>query len=180
MQDQITWSSRSIPIGTENPIDVLTMIFRFPIWINPPAQVNKQNIIENIIISVVEGHKESQEQVDWSEYEFLSRQVVTPGNYSIQLSWIGNNQYNMRLCSEAGDPIESANKATVTFSQVDPVLTLGTSFSFNGITIPINTTNIATFVDSAATLMVNTSYNIPRRRASMVEIDTCIRYHQSI
>ena len=168
MQDQITWSSRSIPIGTENPIDVLTMIFRFPIWINPPAQVNKQNIIENIIISVVEGHKESQEQVDWSEYEFLSRQVVTPGNYSIQLSWIGNNQYNMRLCSEAGDPIESANKATVTFSQVDPVLTLGTSFSFNGITIPINTTNIATFVDSAATLMVNTSYNIQLQNKNQI------------
>ena len=46
MQDQITWSSRSIPIGTENPIDVTTLQFKVPIWINPPAKVKKQQIIE--------------------------------------------------------------------------------------------------------------------------------------
>jgi hypothetical protein len=160
MQDQITWSSRTIPIGTENPIDVLTMIFRFPIWINPPAQVNQQNLIQNIITSVIEGNKASSDQVDWTEYEFLSRQVVTPGDYSITLNWIGNNQYTMSLCSNAGDPVELANKATVTFSQVNPTLTPGTSFSFNGIVIPITTSNIATFVDNAAALMINSSYNI--------------------
>ena len=160
MQDQITWSSRTIPIGTENPIDVLTMIFRFPIWINPPAQVNQQNLIQNIITSVIEGNKSNSDQVDWTEYEFLSRQVVTPGDYSIGLSWIGNNQYTMSLGSTGGDPAELANKATVTFSQVNPTLTPGTSFSFNGIVIPVSTSNIATFVDNAAALMINTSYNI--------------------
>ena len=156
MQDQITWSSRTIPIGTDNPIDVLTMIFRFPIWINPPAQVNRQNIIESIITSVIEGNKASSEQVDWTEYEFLSRQVVTPGDYSVTLDWIGNNQYTMSVRNTAGDPVEPSNKATVTFSQENPTLTLGTSFSFNGIVIPITTTNIATFVDNAASLMINT------------------------
>ena len=160
MQDQITWSSRTIPIGTENPIDVLTMIFRFPIWINPPAQLNQQNIIENIVANIIEGNKQNTDQVEWTEYEFLSRQTITPGDYSITLNWIGNNQYTISLRSAAGDPVELANKATVTYSQVNPVLTLGTSFSFNGILIPITTTNIATFVDNAAALMVNTSYNI--------------------
>jgi len=160
MQDQITWSSRTIPIGTENPIDVLTMIFRFPIWINPPAQVNQQNLIQNIITSVIEGSKSNSDQVDWTEYEFLSRQVITPGDYSITLTWIGNNQYTISLGSTAGNPKELANKATVTFSQPNPILTPGTSFSFNGIVIPITTSNIATFIDNAAALMINTSYNI--------------------
>lgn len=168
MQDQITWSSRTIPIGTDNPIDVLTMIFRFPIWINPPAQVNKQNIIENIITSVIEGNKSSSDQVDWTEYEFLSRQVITPGDYSTTLNWIGNNQYTISLRSAAGDTHELANKATVTFSQVNPILTLGTKFSFNGIEISINTTNIATFVDYAASLMVNTSYNIQLQNMNQI------------
>ena len=169
MQDQITWSSRTIPIGTDNPIDVLTMVFRFPIWISPPAQVNKQNLIENIITSVVDGSgANSLSNIDWTEYEFLSRQVITPGDYSVTLNWIGNNQYTMSLGSAAGDPIEIANKATVTFSQVNPVLIPGTSFSFNGITIPVNTTNIATFVDSAAALMVNTSYNIQLQNYNQV------------
>jgi len=168
MQDQITWSSRTIPIGTDNPIDVLTMVFRFPIWINPPAQVNRQNIIESIITSVIEGNKASSEQVDWTEYEFLSRQVVTPGDYSVTLDWIGNNQYTMSVRNTAGDPVEPSNKATVTFSQENPTLTLGTSFSFNGIVIPITTTNIATFVDNAASLMINTSYNIQLQNKNQI------------
>ena len=160
MQDQITWSSRTIPIGTENPIDVLTMVFRFPIWITPPAQVNQQRIIENIVTTIVQGTKETPDQVEWSDYEFIARRTYTPGQFSIGLSWIGNNQYTLALGSYGGNPVDKGNQATVTFSQVNPVLTPGTSFSFNGIVIPINTTNISTFVDSAAALMVNTSYNV--------------------
>jgi len=56
----------------------------------------------------------------------------------------------------------------VTFSQVNPILTLGTKFSFNGIEISINTTNIATFVDYAASLMVNTSYNIQLQNMNQI------------
>lgn len=168
MQDQITWSSRTIPIGTENPIDVLTMVFRFPIWINPPAQLNKQVLIENIVANIIQGHKDSPEQVDWTEYEFLNRQVITPGNYSISLTWIGNNQYTISLRSSAGDPIEPANKATVSFSQVNPQLTLGTKFAFNDIEIPITTSNLANFVDAAASLMVNTSYNIQLQNKNQI------------
>jgi hypothetical protein len=160
MQDQITWSSRSIPIGTENPIDVLTMIFRFPIWISPPAQVTQQNIIQSIVTNIIQGSKADSDQVDWTDYEFLSRATTTPGEFGINLTWIGNNQYTMSLTSAAGNPQEVQNKATVTFSQVNPVLTPGLSFRFNGILIPITTSNVATFVDNAAALMVNTSYNI--------------------
>ena len=140
MQDQITWSSRTIPIGTENPIDVLTMVFRFPIWITPPAQVNQQRIIENIVTTIVQGTKETPDQVEWSDYEFIARRTYTPGQFSIGLSWIGNNQYTLALGSYGGNPVDKGNQATVTFSQVNPVLTPGTSFSFNGIVIPINTT----------------------------------------
>ena len=160
MQDQITWSSRTIPIGTENPIDVLTMVFRFPIWISPPAQVTQQNLIQSIVTNIIHGTKETPDQVEWSEYEFLTRATTTPGDYSVNLTWIGNNQYTMSLASSAGDNVELQNKATVTYSQVNPVLTPGLTFSFNGILIPITTSNIATFVDNAAALMVNTSYNI--------------------
>jgi hypothetical protein len=55
MQDNISWSSRSIPVGTDNPIDVATMIFKIPIWINPPAKVKKQNIINQIFTNIAEG-----------------------------------------------------------------------------------------------------------------------------
>jgi hypothetical protein len=37
--DRTVWSSRTIPIGTDNPIDIATLTFSMPIWISPPAKV---------------------------------------------------------------------------------------------------------------------------------------------
>ncbi|RYD62554.1 MAG: hypothetical protein EOP83_14315, partial [Verrucomicrobiaceae bacterium] len=42
----INWSSRSIPVGTESEIDVMTFTFRLPFWLTPPAKVMQQRIIE--------------------------------------------------------------------------------------------------------------------------------------
>jgi hypothetical protein len=159
MQDQITWSSRSIPVGTDNPIDVLTMVFKFPIWINPPAQVQKQNIIQNIVTTMIDGAK-TNEAVEWTEYEFLSRQIVTPGDHSVKMSWAGNNQYNISLIGSHGSNIDPQKLATVTYSAVNPVLTPNTSFVWNNIKFPITTSSLSTFVDNAAALLENTSYNI--------------------
>jgi len=178
MQTNVTWTSRNIPIGTENPIDVLTMNFRVPIWITPPAKVNKQTIIENIITSMVDASQltpanpigaaagqydnvlASTDSVVWSEYEFLNRKVFTPGNFSVTLSYIGNNQYTMALGDRAGNLNDPQDQATVTFSKSNPTLVPGSTFFWNKLSIPINTTNLATFVDSTAALLINTSYNI--------------------
>lgn len=48
----ITWSSRSIPIGTDNPIDVFSVEYKVPILINPPAKVQYQKIIQEIITNI--------------------------------------------------------------------------------------------------------------------------------
>jgi hypothetical protein len=37
--EQVTWSSRTIPVGTDNPIDIATLRFSLPIYISPPAKV---------------------------------------------------------------------------------------------------------------------------------------------
>lgn len=160
LQDSITWSSRSIPIGTENPIDVLTMTFKFPIWINPPAKVKKQQIIENIIATIIAADPKDPDVVEWTDAEFLNRKTWSPGDYSIELTWQGDNTYALSLTSRAGNPIDYSNQATVTFSAVNPVLQPGTSFIFNGITLQINTSNLVSFVEQAATQMIGTSYNI--------------------
>ena len=160
LQDSIAWSSRSIPIGTENPIDVLTMTFKFPIWINPPAKVKKQQIIENIIASMIAADPRDPAVVEWTDAEFLNRKTWSPGDYSIALTWQGDNTYALSLTSRAGNPVDYSNQATVTFSAVNPVLQPGTSFIFNGITLQINTSNLVSFVEQAATQMIGTSYNI--------------------
>ena len=160
LQDQITWSSRSIPVGTDNPIDVMTLVFKLPIWINPPAKVQKQKIIEEIITNIIKGEKDSPEQWDWTEYEFLNRVINTPGDYSIALEWIGSNSYRVSLRTQGGDPVDPAKQPTITSSIEYPVLTPGTSFKYNGIAINITSPDISAVVAAGHTALAGTDYNI--------------------
>ncbi len=50
--DGITFSSRSIPTGTESEIDVATLQFQTPIYISPPVKVKRLGVITNIITSI--------------------------------------------------------------------------------------------------------------------------------
>jgi len=45
----ITWSSRTIPQGTDDAIDVATLVFSLPIFLTPPAKVKRQVLIHSII-----------------------------------------------------------------------------------------------------------------------------------
>ena len=47
-----SFSSRSIPIGTESEIDIAQLSFTTPIYINMPAKVKKLGIITNVIMSI--------------------------------------------------------------------------------------------------------------------------------
>jgi hypothetical protein len=87
--DNITFSSRSIPQGVEQDIDVLTMMFKAPIWITPPAKVKKLGIVTKIITDVfalnqdeLQNNYSTPESVlDFGEKD--SRIVVTPGNFDL-------------------------------------------------------------------------------------------------
>jgi len=50
--DNINFSSRSIPTGTENEIDVATLGLKTPIYISPPAKVKKLGVITQIITAI--------------------------------------------------------------------------------------------------------------------------------
>lgn len=50
--ENVNWSSRSIPVGTESEIDISTISFTTPIFISPPAKVKRLGVITNIITSV--------------------------------------------------------------------------------------------------------------------------------
>lgn len=46
------WSSRSVPVGNDSPIDIATLTFEAPIWISPPVKVKHLGVITNIITSL--------------------------------------------------------------------------------------------------------------------------------
>jgi hypothetical protein len=46
--DNIDFSSRSIPVGQDTPIDIATMTLSMPIWISPPSKVKRLGVIESV------------------------------------------------------------------------------------------------------------------------------------
>jgi hypothetical protein len=51
----MSWSSRSVPVGAEEPIDIATMTFEIPIWISAPAAVKKYGAIEKMITNMFDS-----------------------------------------------------------------------------------------------------------------------------
>jgi hypothetical protein len=51
--ENINFSSRSIPTGTESEIDIATLSFIAPVYISPPTKVKKLGVITEIINSVL-------------------------------------------------------------------------------------------------------------------------------
>jgi hypothetical protein len=85
-----TWSSRQIPQGTEQNIDIATISFMSPIWITPPAKVKKLGIITKIISNIF-SEEPGTIVANYSDldavYENLgkavARVVVSPGDYEL-------------------------------------------------------------------------------------------------
>jgi hypothetical protein len=85
-QDGLTFSSRSIPQGTGNPIDVLTWKFYMPIWISTAAKLKKFGVIQKIIASIFRGTALTDIQDD--DLLLGTRQKITPYGYKLLL--LGN------------------------------------------------------------------------------------------
>ena len=86
-QDGLTFSSRSIPQGTGNPIDVLSWKFYMPIWLSNAAKIKKMGVINKIIASIFKGNALTDMQDD--DLLLGTRQKITPYGYKLLL--IGNN-----------------------------------------------------------------------------------------
>jgi hypothetical protein len=81
--DSVTWTSRTIPVGTENPIDVATLKFSIPIWISSPAKVKKLGVVERVIASVYDAKGDLNNAIVNSDLLLGTRQVITPYNYAV-------------------------------------------------------------------------------------------------
>lgn len=83
------WSSRSIPQGVEQDIDIMNMTFTAPIWITPPAKVKKLGIITKIIANVFAvGQGGIDEDYANSNIGDIigvpdTKIIITPGNFDL-------------------------------------------------------------------------------------------------
>lgn len=80
--EDITLTSRSMPLGANEEIDIMTIHLRLPIWLSPPVKVKRQRLIQQIITNI-----SSATEVNGvlEEGALLSTVITTPGNYSINV-----------------------------------------------------------------------------------------------
>jgi hypothetical protein len=106
----VNWSSRQIPQGTENDIDIATLTFEMPIWLSAPAKVKRLGVIQKVINSMYD------EQGAFSDDSLLinlaARRYVTPLDYGIFYS---GNQLKLLKPHE----IAIDNKAIITIKEVE-------------------------------------------------------------
>lgn len=143
----INWSSKTIPVGTENPLDIATLTFKLPIWINPPAKVKKQIMIQEIVTNIIHGIKEDTEQWGWSELLTYNRRITTPGNYHIGMCLDGPN-YTVSLELYEGTPIAPTVVPTINITKPEPTFNVGDSFSYNGTNVTISDNTVEGVVTS--------------------------------
>lgn len=85
-QDGLTFTSRTVPQGTGNPIDITTWKFYMPIWISSPIKVQKFNVIHKIIASIFKGR--AMDDIQDEDLLLGTRQKITPYGYKLLL--LGN------------------------------------------------------------------------------------------
>jgi hypothetical protein len=110
------WSSRTVPVGTGNPIDIATLTFEMPIWITPPAKVKQMEAVERLVSSLYTADGIMlQELADLPTTDILSRIVISPLYFGITIQ---NNMIKLFKPSDA----EQTN-------QYDP-MTVNTQYSW--------------------------------------------------
>tara|TARA_Y100000591_G_scaffold51091_1_gene39311 strand:- start:3544 stop:4986 length:1443 start_codon:yes stop_codon:yes gene_type:complete len=99
----ITFSSRTIPVGAESEIDVATLQFSMPIWLSPPVKVKKLGVVQKIIMSIYDDDGGIAKGL--IDGELTSRSFITPNNFALlvtgnQLRLLGTTGVNV---SSGGD-----------------------------------------------------------------------------
>lgn len=80
--EDISWSSRSIPIGSDDMIEVMTLTFKLPFWLSPPAEVTREKIIDQIVANINQGGV-GRDISDLDHASRLAQVIVTPGDHHI-------------------------------------------------------------------------------------------------
>jgi len=103
--ENVQWTNKTIPVGTDDRIDIMSMRFGLPIWISSPAKVKKLGVVEKIIYSVYDAQGDAREAITNSDLLLGTRQKFTPYNYQTLL--IGNKVQALKYSQTINTPNSS-------------------------------------------------------------------------
>lgn len=115
----ITFSSRTIPVGADTEIDVASMAFSMPIWLSPPVKVKKLGVVQKIIMSIYDDDGGIAKGL--IDGELVSRSFITPNNFGLlvtgnQLRLLGSTGVNVK---SGGDGFQTGANEPNNFDPFD-------------------------------------------------------------
>ena len=118
----VTFSSRTIPVGADSEIDIATLTFSMPIWLSPPVKVKKLGVVQKIIMSIYDDDGGIAKGL--IDGELISKSYITPNNFGLLVT--GNQ---LRLLGSTGTNVKSGGDGFYTGgnapSSLDPFDTFG-------------------------------------------------------
>ena len=110
--ENISWSSRTVPVGNTLSIDVATLTVDSPIWLSPPVKVKQLGVITSIISNInnsyskspvgyIEGLGIDTADTTISLSQVLAREHITIDDYNIE---VYNNKASLMYSSIEAAP----------------------------------------------------------------------------
>jgi len=81
----VTWTTRNIPVGQDDPIDVGTMTFELPIWLTVPSKLKKLGVITQVVASIYDAQGNLTQSIQDQQVLVGNRQYFTPMGYQMVL-----------------------------------------------------------------------------------------------
>lgn len=100
--EDITFSNRSIPVGTDSDVDVATIGLDTPIWLTPPGKLTRLGVIQTVISNIfTESGTLSN---DFIYGQSASTVFVSPGNFGVLV--LANKMW---LIPDGGAVVDESN-----------------------------------------------------------------------
>ena len=139
-----TFSSRSIPTGTDDQIDIATLTFSMPIWLSLPARIKKLGVIRSIV-SGIHDNSGSIKDLDIGLL-YGDRIAITPNQYGIILL---NGQAQL---IDSADAVNQGTSTVISTSAIGPRPDWATLINNWG---KLTTTGTATLANGTSQLRVS-------------------------
>lgn len=105
------WTSRQVPQGSGNTIDIASLTFELPIWLSLPVKVKKLGVLHRVVSSMYDTNGElSNEIVDIASAAALGSIAMTPMNYG--LVFYGNSLQLYKTTGQVNDPAVAPPEVT--------------------------------------------------------------------
>jgi hypothetical protein len=101
----VTYTSRTVPQGSDDQIDIASLTFEVPIWLTLPAKVKKMGVVAEIIASIYNDNGDLSPDVITTLEGLVSRQRFTPLGYGVVFTGPNILTLYSNTVTESGDEV---------------------------------------------------------------------------